>query len=373
MNFEFSDEQNLLREQAQGFLRDHCGYDRVRVVLDGSDTHDATLYKSMADMGWTATTIPEQYGGIGLGHLELCVIAEELGRCVAPVPFGSSVYLAAEALLRFGSEAQKSAHLPGLADGSRIGTLAVPEQAGRLHAGNLTTQVSGTSISGTKVPVADGDIADVAIVLAGSDAGPGLYLVDLNGAGVTRNGVATIDPTRSHATITFEGAAAEPLGEAGAGFEQLRALQDAAAVLYAFEQVGGAHAALDMAREYALGRFAFGRSIASYQAIKHKLADMYIAATLAKSNAYYGAWALSTNAAELPLAAATARVSATDAYYECSKENIQTHGGMGFTWEFNCHLHYRRAKLLSANLGAQRTWKDRLVSTLEQSNLAATA
>jgi alkylation response protein AidB-like acyl-CoA dehydrogenase len=145
----------------------------------------------------------------------------------------------------------------------------------------------------------------------------------------------------------------------------MQRLFDRAAVPFAFEQIGGAHAALDMARNYALGRYAFGRPIASFQAIKHKLADMYIAATLARSNGYYGAWALSTDAAELPVAAATARVSATEAYYACAKENIQTHGGMGFTWEFDCHLHYRRAKLLAVNLGGLPVWKDKLVTALE--------
>lgn len=145
-------------------------------------------------------------------------------------------------------------------------------------------------------------------------------------------------------------------------------LFDRAAILFAFEQVGGAQASLSMAKEYALERYAFGRPIASFQAIKHKLADMYIALTLAHSNCYYGAWALSTNAAELPLAAATARVSATEAFHECAKENIQTHGGMGFTWEFNCHLYYRRAKAISLNLGSLARWKDRLVTQLQKSN-----
>jgi len=176
--------------------------------------------------------------------------------------------------------------------------------------------------------------------------------------------VKTIDPTRGHARLQFRRAQAEVLGVRGEGMAQHRRLLERAAVPFAFEQVGGAHAALDMARDYALGRYAFGRPIGSFQAIKHKLADMYIAATLARANAYYGAWALSTGAPELPLAAATARVSATEAYAECAKENIQTHGGMGFTWEFDCHLHYRRAKLLSLNLGALAAWKDQLVTAL---------
>jgi alkylation response protein AidB-like acyl-CoA dehydrogenase len=176
--------------------------------------------------------------------------------------------------------------------------------------------------------------------------------------------VKTVDPTRSHARVVFDNVAAEPLGAPGAGWPLVRKLLDRAAVLVAFEQVGGAQAALDMAREYAMGRFAFGRPIASFQAIKHKLVDMYVALELARSNAYYGAWALSTDAPDLPVAAAAARVSATEAFWLAAKENIQTHGGMGFTWEFDCHLYYRRAKLLALSLGSARRWKHELMNRL---------
>jgi len=366
MNFEFSDEQNLLREQAQSFLAKTCPIGTVRKVLDGKASFDEPTWRGMIELGWTATTIPEQYEGLGLGYLELCVLAEELGRSLAPTPFSSSMYLAAEALLRFGTEAQKSRYLPKLAMGEWIGAFAIAEGAAPVSGARLRTRAVKERITGTKIPVADGDIAEFAIVLAkDEDRRPSMYLVDLNGAGVKRKSVETIDPTRSHAELKFADAPAELLGARGEGWQQSARLFDRAAVLFAFEQIGGAHAALEMARNYALGRFAFGRPIASFQAIKHKLADMYIAATLARSNGYYGAWALSTDARELPLAAATARVSATEAYYECSKENIQTHGGMGFTWEFDCHLYYRRAKLLSVNLGGLSGWKDKLVTALE--------
>ena len=368
MNFEFSEEQDLLREQAHSFLNQHSPLDAVRAVLEGDQAYDAKLYAGMADLGWTATTIPEQYGGIGLGHLELCVIAEELGRSLAPTPFSSCVYLVSEALQLFGSDAQKQRYLPGLASGDIIGAFAMAEGPQPATAANLATRVEAEALTGTKVPVADGDVASFAIVLAADADGGSLYLVDLDGPGVQRTTIETLDPTRSHASIEFSAAPAERLGEAGAGWLQTDRIFDRAAVLFAFEQVGGAHAALDMAKEYAMGRFAFGRPIASFQAIKHKLADMYIAATLARSNCYYGAWALSTDAAELPVAAATARVSASQAFHECAKENIQTHGGMGFTWEFNCHLYYRRAKLLSVNLGSLPRWKNRLITNIETSN-----
>ncbi len=208
-------------------------------------------------------------------------------------------------------------------------------------------------------------MADFAVTLARTgEREVSLFLVDLTGPGVARAPVATVDPTRSHARLTFDNAPAEPLGAPGQGWPLVERLLDGAAVLVAFEQVGGAQAALDMAREYALGRFAFGRQIASFQAVKHKLADMYVAVELARSNAYYGAWALSKDAPELPVAAAAARVAATEAYFLAAKENIQTHGGMGFTWEFDCHLHYRRAKLTGLMLGSARRWKNLLISRL---------
>ena len=368
MNFEFSEEQNLLREQVQRFLRDKCPLEKVRAVLDDSElSHDADVWQGMVELGWTGVSIPEQYGGVGLGYLELCVIAEELGRSLAPTPFASSVYLATEALLQFGSDQQKESYLPRLAAGEIVGTFALAEGRGVPSADRLTTTVADGALSGEKVPVPDGDIADFAVVVALEGGACTMYLVDLTGNGVERSVVETLDPTRSQARIRFENAPAEQLGESGAGWHQTQLLFNRAAVLFAFEQTGGAQAALDMAKDYAMDRYAFGRSIASYQAIKHKLADMYIASTLARSNCYYGAWALSTDAPELPLAAATARVSATNAYDECSTENIQTHGGMGFTWEFNCHLYYRRAKALAVNLGSVSGWEDRLVTALETS------
>jgi acyl-CoA dehydrogenase len=266
-----------------------------------------------------------------------------------------------------GSEAQKRTWLPRIASGDVVGCFALAEGAGSPTLRTVKTRAAGGRISGSKTPVADGDVADVAVVAARADGAAELsiFLVDLRGSGVTRTTLPTVDPTRSHARLVFDDAPAEPLGAVGAGAALMERLLDRAAVLVAFEQVGGAQAALDMAREYALGRFAFGRPIASFQAIKHKLVDMYVAVELARSNAYYAAWALSTDAAELPVAAATARVSATEAYFHAAKENIQTHGGMGFTWEFDCHLHYRRAKLTGLGLGSARRWKDLLITRLE--------
>ncbi|MDO8378512.1 acyl-CoA dehydrogenase family protein [Phenylobacterium sp.] len=373
MNFDFSDEQKQLRDEARKFLADRCSPATVRVILEGPEPYDRALWKGLGEMGFLGAAIPEAYGGVGLGHLELCVIAEELGRANAPVPMASSIYLAAEALMLWGTEAQKTAWLPRLASGAAVGTLALGEGVGRVTERTIKAQMAGGKLSGVKMPVADGDVADVAVVAAREATGVSLYLVDLAGPGVSRETLETIDPTRSQARIIFDGAPAERLGEAGQGWRLASDLLDRAAVLMAFEQVGGSDRALEMARDYALERMAFGRQIGSFQAIKHMLADMYVAATLARSNAYYGAWALSTDSPELPVAAATARVSATQAYQHCAKNNIQVHGGMGFTWAFDCHLFYRRANALALALGSQTTWEDLLIERMRRRNDAPAA
>ena len=353
-------------------LADHCSSATVREVLDGNAVYAADLWRTIAEMGWTATVIPEEYGGLGLSYLELVVIAEELGRAAAPVPFSSSVYLATEALLLAGSAAQKQAWLPKLASGEVIATFAYAEGGGQQSAARLETKVARGDISGLKPVVPDAEIAQLMITVAADTQGDGasLYLVPMNEGGIALEPVRTIDPTRPHSHVTLDGAPAELLGARGKGWTALQALLDRAAVLFAWEQLGGSEACLEMAKNYALGRYAFGRPIASYQAIKHKLADMYVKNTLARSNAYFGAWALNTNAEELPLAAATARVGSTQAYYYASKENIQTHGGMGYTWEFDCQFYYRRSKLLSVNIGSEALWAEKLIAASETETAA---
>lgn len=372
MNFDFSDELIQLRDEARRFLASRCPPAVPRRILEGPEPYAAELWQAVAEMGWTGAAIPEEYGGVGLGRLAVCVIAEEIGRAVAPIPFSSSVYLATEALLLFGSEAQKQAYLPKLAAGELIGSFALAERPGTSDPRKLTAQVAGGKLTTTKLAVPDGDIADFAVVAVNGGSGAWLYLVDLKSAGVTREAVVTIDPTRSHARIDFTGAAADPLPGSNSP-ETIRTLLDYAAVPMAFEQVGGAQAALDMGNAYAKERFAFGRPIGSFQGIKHKLADMYIQVEMARSNAYYGAWAVHTNAAELPIAASVARIAACDAGWFVTKENIQTHGGMGFTWQMDCHLYYRRAKLLSLALGGTREWKQRLISELRARNTTDSA
>jgi alkylation response protein AidB-like acyl-CoA dehydrogenase len=269
-----------------------------------------------------------------------------------------------------GSDGQKGALLPKVAAGELIGCFAISEGPGAPTASSIQAKFDGATLNGVKIPVTDGDCADYAIVVAKEGSGVSLVLVDLKQPGVTRTTLKTLDPTRGHAKIEFKNAKAERLGAAGQGWDLAEAVLDRAAVLLAFEQVGGSQACLEMAIDYAKNRVAFSRPIGSFQAIKHKLADMYVSIEVARSNAYYGAWALSTDAAELPFAAAASRAAASDAYYLCAKENIQTHGGMGFTWEVDCHLFYRRAKLLALQAGAPAVWKEKLVRRLEQRNAA---
>jgi alkylation response protein AidB-like acyl-CoA dehydrogenase len=375
MNFDFSDEQKQMRDEARKFLSQQCPPKAVRAVLNGKTSYDKDLWRGLAEMGFLGIAIPEQFGGAGAGHLELCVIAEEMGRALAPVPFSSTVYLAAEALMLAGSDAQKQKWLPKIAAGEVVGTLALFEGKGNPSPKAIKLSASSGSLNGTKKPVPDGAIADFAVVAArtgstGRDADISLFLVDLKAGGVEVKELTNIDPTRGQAELTFTNVKAEPLGAAGEGWGIITQVLDRAAVLLAFEQVGGADRALEMGRDYALDRIAFGRPIGSFQAVKHILADMYVSATLARSNCYYGAWALSTNAAELPEAAAAARISATQAFQHCAKNNIQVHGGMGFTWEFDCHMYYRRANATALGLGSLSYWEDALIDRIRKKNAA---
>ena len=369
MNLDFSDDQKFLQEEARKFLEKEEALNRNRAVLETDNKFDEDLWKKIVDLGWTGIRIPEEYDGLGLGHLELCVIAEELGRFLAPVPFSSSVYLFTEAIINYGTDEIKENILPKLVSGEIVGTLAVTEDLHAPTKNNINLIYANGNINGKKIAVPDAGVATHAVVVAKSNKGISLQLVDLSAKGVTTEHQENIDESRGHFSITFSDVETQLLGDEVSGWELYESLINQAAVLFSYEQIGGSQASLDMAINYAKERYAFGRPIGSYQAIKHKLADMYIALTLAKSNCYYAAWALSTDAADLPSASATARVSATKAYQLCSKENIQTHGGNGFTWEYDCHMFYRRSKLLSLNIGSLSNWREKLVTSLEQSNI----
>ncbi|MGH6681251.1 MAG: acyl-CoA dehydrogenase family protein, partial [Bradyrhizobium sp.] len=263
MNFDFSDEQKQLRDEVRKFLAEKCPPKAVRTVLDGKVPYDRELWEGLAELGFLGVAIPEEFGGAGAGHLELCVIAEEMGRALAPVPFSSTVYLAAEALLLAGSDAQKRKWLPAIAKGNAIGTLALFEGKGNPSPQAIKLAASGNLLNGTKMPVPDGAIADFAIVVArtassGRETDISLFLAELKSAGVEVKTLGNIDPTRGQAEIVFANCKAEPLGRPGEGWSILAQVLDRAAVLTAFEQVGGADRALEMGRDYALDRIAFG-------------------------------------------------------------------------------------------------------------------
>ncbi|GIW45191.1 MAG: acyl-CoA dehydrogenase [Candidatus Binatia bacterium] len=371
MNFDFSDDQKLLRENVRSFLAKEAPLTLCRQVLETDSSYSASLWQAVAGQGWLGTAIPESYGGAGFGRLELAVIAEELGRVLAPVPFGPTVYLAAEALLVAGTEEQKQQYLPELGRGGLIATLAHSEGPGESGERLPKTSMRSGKLTGEKTPVADGNIADLALVTAKSGREVGLAIVDLRQPGVTRVPLQSLDPSRSVATLRFERVPATWLGGQPCGWNTIHHIFDRAAVLFAFEQLGGAQRAFEITREYTLNRYAFGRPIGSFQALKHRLADWYVELELTRSNCYYGAWALSNEAPELAVAACGARVSATNTFELASKEMIQMHGGMGFTWEHDAHLFYRRARYLAAILGPAPVWRERLIACLEAREAAS--
>ena len=379
MNLDFSDDQKLLKDQLRKFFTDKSPPAVVRRVLEGEESYDQALWAGMVEMGLMGTAIPEEHGGVGLGMLELCVIAEELGRAVAPVPFSSSIYVAAEALKLAEVQEAKQA-LKRLASGESIGTFAFSEGAGAATFGNLKTRFDGEKLTGKKIPVPDGLAADHAIVSAQNREGkPALLLASLTSSHVQRDYVETIDPARKHAAINFDKSPAHLLAEGEDAREMMEEVMNRAAVLFAFEQLGGSEGALEMARTYATERHAFGRPIGSFQAIKHKMADIYVKNELARSNCYYAAMTLGGEAGaggaangesvNLPLAAATARISASESFIFAAQENVQIHGGIGFTWESDCQFFYRRARGLSLALGAPRRWKEKAVRLLEMRNV----
>ena len=370
MNFDFSEEQKLLQKASRDFLETHCTLDRVRQIFESDLPYEEPLWRrGAAEMGWHGAALPESVGGAGFGYLELALIAEELGRSIAAIPFAPSIYLATEALLLADDGALNAKYLPRLASGDCVGTFAFAERMGQSGVSKVEATLARGKLTGRKIAVPHGDVADIAVVVATQQGKIVPVVVELVGEGVRREPAESFDPAMPQASIEFESAPAKRLGEIADGPRLIEDLRDRAAVLLAFEQLGGAQRCLDSAVAFAMQRYAFGRPIASFQAIKHKLSDMFAAVELARSNCYYGAWALSTNAEALPVAACLARISASEAFQYCAEENLQVHGGVGFTWEYDCHLFLRRAMLHGAMLGSARDWKRRLTRRLAASSV----
>jgi len=361
VNFAFSEEQDQLRDTVRAFLEAKSPSSEVRRLMETTDGYDPAVWSQMAnELGLQSLHIPEEYGGQGFTFVELAIVLEEMGRVLLCAPYFSSVVLAADAIMNAGDDGQKGELLPGIASGETIATLAFTEPNGKWDASGIEMVAGGSggnyTLSGTKMFVIDGHTANLVVVAARTEGSSGedgisFFAVDGDASGLTRTPLATMDQTRKQARLDFENVAARPIGEPGSAWPALSKTLDQAAVGLANEMVGGAQKVLEMSVEYAKVRVQFGRPIGSFQAIKHKCADMLLEVESGKSAAYYAAWAAAEDNEELPVAASLAKAYCSDAYFHAAAENIQIHGGIGFTWEHDAHLYFKRAKSSEILLG----------------------
>ena len=360
MDFTVSEEQAMLRDGARRFLSEQSPMERVREIVEVSPGYDAELWKGVSDQGWAAMHIPETYGGAGFSFAETAIVLQEMGRVLAPVPYLSSAVLATEALLAGGSDGQKGEWLPGIAAGDVIATLATVEPGAGWDAGSVATVADqdGSSflLTGTKSFVTAGTIADLVIVTALLEGEAALFLVE--GQAVAAQPLVTLDTTRIQATIELDKTPAVRLGEAG--WDVMERVYDVGRTAIANEQIGGLERVLEMAVEYAQARKQFGRAIGSFQAIKHMCADMLVGLESAKSAAGYATWAVVDNSDELSTAAPLAKAFSSEAYFKAAGDSIQIHGGIGFTWEHDAHLYFKRAKSTELFLGSPAQQRARL-------------
>jgi len=373
MDFGFSEEQEMLRSSARDFLAKEAPMTYVRKMMEDEVGFTAELWKKMADLGWMGLILPEQYGGSGLDFVDLIVVLEEMGRVVLSGPFFSTVVLGGVALLDGGSAALKDALLPKLASGELQVTLAQLEPSGRWDADGIQLAAKadggGYVLSGTKLFVPDAHTADH-LVIAGRTPGSSgtdgisLFLVDAKAPGITTTQLKTMDQTRKLGEVVLKDVrvpADRVLGPVGQGWALLDRVIDRGKVGLCAEMCGGAQRVLEMSVDYAKVREQFGKPIGSFQAIQHKCANMLVEVESSKSVTYYAAWAVANGVAEAPLAAAMAKAYCSDAYRHVSGEGIQIHGGIGFTWEHDMHIYFKRAKSSEVTFG-DATWNRELVA-----------
>lgn len=361
MNFSFSEEQDAFREVLKRFLESKSPATEVRRLMETESGWDEAVWSQICEeLGLPGIAIPETYGGQGFGFVELGIVLEEMGRSLLCAPFFSSAVLAGNAILNAGSESDKQALLPGIAAGTTRATLALAEASGTWGPEGIdlvaTAGEQDYALSGTKTLVVDGCTATSIIVvgrLAGTSGADGItfFVVEPEASGLARRGLDVIDPTRKLAKLSFDNVPAKALGEPGQGAGALELTLRQACVALANESVGGAQQLFDSAIEYVRMRMQFGRAIGSFQAIKHKCADMLLELELAKSAAYYAAEAVSEEDDDAAAVASLAKASACDAYMAMARDTIQLHGGIGFTWENDTHLWYKRAKSSQVFLG----------------------
>jgi alkylation response protein AidB-like acyl-CoA dehydrogenase len=349
VDFAFSPEQEDLRAMVRDFLAARSPETEVRRLMETADGFDPAVWKQLGEeLGILGLAIPAEYGGAGAGFTEVGVVLEEAGRALLCAPFFSSVVLAATTVLYSGDQAAKKDYLPGLASGELRGTLALAEDSGRWDEAAITLTATahgdGWTLDGHKNYVLDAGTAELILVAARTGTGISLFAVEAGTPGLVTNELSTMDMTRKQARLEFAGVTARLLGAEGGAWPALSRTLDLAAAGLAAEQAGGAAQVLEMAVEYAKTSYQFGRPIGSFQAIKHKCADMLVAVEAARSAAYYGLWTADGADDEFPVAASLAKAYCSDAYLHCAAENIQLHGGIGFTWEHPAHLYFRRAK-----------------------------
>ena len=356
MNFGFSEEQEELRKMVKRFLEEKSPETEVRRLMATSEGYDPAVWEQMAnELALQGLGIPEEFGGQGYGPVELYVVFEEMGAALLCSPYFSTVALAANAVLFVGTDADKAAYLPGIASGETIATVGLTDDAGEwdMTTSSMSASAAGDGfiVNGVRNYVTDGQIASVIFVPAMTAKGLSLFAVQGDAAGVTRVALPTMDQTRKQSRIEFNNAPATLVGVEGGAGEGLTTMIQVAAAALAAEQVGGAQRVLNNAVDYAKNRVQFGRPIGSFQAIKHKCADMLLDVESAKSAAYYAAWTAQEMNDELPIAASLAKSFCSEAYFHCAAENIQIHGGIGFTWEHHAHLYFKRAKSSELFLG----------------------
>ena len=369
MNFAFSEEQEELRRYARQWLSDRMPLSRVRELMATPEGFDPTDWTALAELGWQAMAIPEEYGGAGFGLLEVAVLLEEQGRAMFGGPFLSTVIGAANAILLGGSEAQKSEILGRVAAGEIVVAYAATEEGGRPDGEHMRTSAvardGGWTIDGAKRYVIDGHTADLLVVAAQTADGIGMFVVDANAAGVSRTPLPTMDETRKQADITFsEVHVSDDARLSDGDASTMRRVNEILAVALALEQVGGAQATLDMAVQYAKDRQQFGKPIGSFQAVKHMCADMLVSVESARAAAYYAAWTVAEGSDEAATVVPLAKAYCSDAFVECAAANIQVHGGIGFTWEHDAHLYFNRAKSSQLMLGSPAEHRRQLAERL---------
>jgi alkylation response protein AidB-like acyl-CoA dehydrogenase len=368
MNLVLTEEQEELQATVRKFLADRSPMARVREVMQTPDGRDAALWERLSgELGLPGLAVPEEYGGAGLGQVELSVVMEELGAALAPVPFLASAVMAASALLASDDEEAKRELLPRIASGATVATLASAESGDGWDPGAVraraTLEDGRWVLDGAKTLVPDGATADLVLVTALAGDELGLFAVEGGAPGLTRKPLGALDPTRRLARVEMARTPARRLVCEDAT-TAVRHTLDLAALALASEQLGGLQRCLDMTVAYAKIRYQFGRAIGSFQAIKHMCADMHVAMELSRSAVRYAAWAADEAPEELPVAAGVARAACSDGFFQVADHTVQVHGGLGYTWEHDAHLYYRRAKSSQLLFGGARVEREQLAGRL---------